>query len=235
MKKLFPLFVILLVFAGCTTDVKTNTPGFQAYRDDVLWRGVDVKAYVASDGHLRIVALIQNEELEINTYSDDVGAYYFGSNYSENTADFTSTHDDVYLRYSTYDAGGPILNINNPLLTGGTGYTGGNFNPTTTTGTGYGLRVNTTVNSDGVVTAVRINSNTPAIGYKPGDVITITGGNNNAKFKISSEIVITENDGSSISGTFRFSAKNLFFNPAGSELVSFQYGAFYKVPLIPEP
>ncbi len=233
MKKLFSLFVIFIVFTGCSTDVTTNTPGFQAFKDDVLWRAIDVKAYVSGSGHLRIVGMAQNEEVELNLSSTDVGTYYLGSTDIENTAQYTSTFNDLFLTYLTYDVDGPILNINNPIITGGTGYTQGSFITTTSSNGGSGLRVNTTVNDVGAVTAVKISS--PGSNYELGDIITIDGGDNNSKFKISSEIKITNNSDGTITGSFKFTAKNALFNPVVNELVSFQYGAFYKIPLIPEP
>ena len=65
MKKLVSLFVLVIVFSGCTSEVTTNTPGFQAFKDDSLWRAIDVKAYLDIDGHLRILAMAENEQVEI--------------------------------------------------------------------------------------------------------------------------------------------------------------------------
>ena len=47
------------------------------------------------------------------------------------------------------------------------------------------------------------------------------------------EIVITEYDeiNQTISGTFRFNALNVDNNPAGGEILNFQEGVFYKVPI----
>ena len=236
MKKLVSLFVLAIIFSGCSTEVTTNTPGFQAFKDDTLWRAIDVKAYLDIDGHLRILAMAENEQVEINMSSSNVGTYYFASIDDENTADFSMGYNGDFLRYLTYDVNGPILNINNPVLVGGSNYSQGFSVSTTSLGGGSGMTVNTLVTDfvvvTGVVTGVVINS--PGSGYEPGDVITINGGNNNAKFKILSVIEITDSSNGTISGTFRFTAKNAIPNPAVNELVSFQYGAFYQLPLIPE-
>ena len=232
MKKLVSLFVLVIIFSGCTTEVTTNTPGFQAFKDDTLWRAIDVKAYLSLDGHLRILAMAENEQVEINMSSSNVGTYYFASIDDENTADFSMGYNGDFLRYLTYDVNGPILNINNPVLAGGTNYSNDFFVSTTSLGGGSGMTVNTTVSDSGVVTGVLISAT--GSGYEPGDIITINGGNNNAKFKILSVIEITDSSNGTISGTFRFTAKNAIPNPAVNELVSFQYGAFYQLPLIPE-
>jgi len=49
------------------------------------------------------------------------------------------------------------------------------------------------------------------------------------------EIKVTEFDAdtNTITGTFRFNAVNINDNPIGGEFVNFQYGNFYKVPLLP--
>lgn len=232
MKKLFSLFVLTLLFFSCATEVTTNTPGFQAFKDDTLWRAIDVKAYLSIDGHLRILAMAENEQVELNISSSDVGSYYLASFDDENSADFSSTYNDLFLRYLTYDINGPILNINNPVLSGGTNYAENSFATTTSLGGGSGMTVETTVNDNGFVTGVLINS--PGANYEAGDVITINGGDNNAKFKILSEIKITDNSNGTLSGTFRFTAKNAISNPTVNELVSFQYGAFYQIPILPE-
>ena len=46
------------------------------------------------------------------------------------------------------------------------------------------------------------------------------------------EVVISQYDGSSISGTFRFNALNTDPNSEGQPLVNLQDGVFYKVPVV---
>lgn len=232
MKKLFSLLVLFFIFSGCTTEVTTNTPGFQAFKDDALWRAIDVKAYLSINGHVRILALAENEQIEINMKSFDIGTYYFASIDDENAAGFSSTRDNTTLNYLTYDINGPILNINNPLLIAGSGYSEGFSVSTTSLGGGSGMTVDTIVDDNGLLSGVLINS--PGNNYESGDIITISGGNNNAKFKISSVIEITDNSNGTLSGTFRFTAKNAFPSPLVNELVSFQYGAFYQIPIVPD-
>lgn len=49
------------------------------------------------------------------------------------------------------------------------------------------------------------------------------------------EIVIEEYDTEkkTVSGTFRFNAINVNNNPLGGEILNYQYGRFYKVPVVP--
>ena len=42
---------------------------------------------------------------------------------------------------------------------------------------------------------------------------------------------ITENTGDTITGDFKFNAVNTSGNTLGSDLVNFQYGTFYKIPV----
>jgi hypothetical protein len=79
----------------------------------------------------------------------------------------------------------PMLNKPNTIsiafdtLVAGTGYSSTN-DVVTTGGTGTGLKVNTTANVDGNITAVTISDDDIGYGYSVGDVITITGGNADA-------------------------------------------------------
>ncbi len=118
------------------------------------------------------------------------------------------------------------------MISGGTGYTQNTFVATTSLGGGSGMTVNTTVSDSGVVTAVEIAD--PGVGYEPGDVITVNGGGNNARFKIASVIEITASGDGTISGTFRFQAKNVSPTSPFNQLVSFEHGTFYKIPILPE-
>jgi hypothetical protein len=49
------------------------------------------------------------------------------------------------------------------------------------------------------------------------------------------EVKVTQFDEetNTITGTFRFNAVNINNNPIGGEFLNFQYGNFYKVPLLP--
>lgn len=252
MKKITTLLFILIALSSCQEDVKFNNPGFQAYRDGVLFRGIDVKAYKSTSGAISLVALAQDEELIIDVANSIKGTYYFGTTSLSTKATYASSFNDLDLLYETNIIDGPVAKMNIGMTSGGTGYVSDcilvdaannlyscNNSHATTGGSGSGLTLGVITNTSGVVTGVRVSS--PGNGYLPGDLITITGGGNNATVKVlniegsNGEIVITENTGSTISGNFKFNAVNANYNPLGNDMVNFQYGTFYKLPILPTP
>ncbi len=247
MKKLVYLLVLVVAFTSCSEEVKFSNPAFQGYRDDVFFNGIDVKAYKSSNGALTLVALSQDEEVEIDIASGAKGTYYFGTTNQNTLATYTSSFNDVNLYYETKIIAGPVAKMNGQMFAGGTGYTSDcvlldgsyacNSSHATIGGSGSGLTLSVITNASGVVTSVKVAS--PGNGYKAGDLITITGGGNNAKVKVlnvegsNGEIVITENTGNTVTGTLKFNAVNV--GPVGPTLVNFQNGTFYKIPIIPAP
>lgn len=238
MKKIASLIIVLILLSSCQEDVQFNNPGFQAYRDGVLFRGIDVKALKSASGKITLQALAQDEELSLNVSNSTVGTYFLGTTNTNNLATYSSSFNDVILEYATIVISGPVAKIVTPLISGGSTYVTGT-GIATTGGSGSGLTVKTTVNASGTITEIKISS--PGINYISGDVITVTGGNNLAKFRVlnvegsNGEITITENDGATISGVFKFNAIINNGNSEANELVNFQYGEFYKVPIIAVP
>jgi hypothetical protein len=233
MKKLFSIIIVTILFSSCQDEVKFNDPGFQAFRDDVLFRGLQVTAYKSiSSGAVRIEALGLDEEIILNMSSSAVGTYYIASTNINNWATYTSSFDDLVVDYSTREAFEPITEIANSILTGGTNYTSSASSGTISTGSGGGMSVKT-IAVAGVIKSIKIVNSGNS--YKSGDIITITGGDGNAKFRVLSEIKIEKFEDNLISGKFRFNLKNIFNNPAGQELVNFQNGAFYNIPVVSEP
>ena len=253
MKKIFSIIAIAFALFSCTTDVKFNNPGFQAYRDGVLFRGVDVKAYKSTtSGEVTLVALAQDEEVNLNITNSTLGTYYLGTTNQNNKATYSSSFNSIALAYATNVISGPVAKMNSSMISGGSGYvadcikTNGVFvangSHQTTGGSGYGLTLSVITNDNAtsnVVTAVKVAS--PGIGYKSGDLITIVGGGNDAKIAVlnvegsNGEVQITEYNGDTISGSFKFNAINSNGNPSGGEQVNFQYGTFYKVPVLAAP
>jgi hypothetical protein len=252
MKKIVSLIAIVALFSSCQEDVQFNNPGFQAYRDGVLFRGIDVKAYKSSNGSLTLVALAQDEEVNIDVASSNIGTYYFGTTNQATKSFYNSTFYNVSLSYATDVISGPVALMNSSMVDGGSGYVAdcvkqnGVFvahgSHQTTGGSGSGLTLSVITNDVGtsnVVTAVKVAS--PGNGYKSGDIITILGGVNPAKVKVlnvqgsNGEISITENTGDTVSGNFKFNAIKTTANPLGGDMVNFQYGTFYKVPVLPAP
>jgi Family of unknown function (DUF6252) len=231
MKKIVSIIALFVLLSSCQDEVKFNDPGFQAFRDDVLFRAIQVTAFKSSTGSVRIEALAQDEEFVLNISNSTVGTYYMASTNVNNWATYTSSFDDVVIDYATRQSFEPITTIANSILTGGTGYTASNAVGTTNTGNGSGMSVKTTA-VDGVITSIKIVN--PGVKYKSGDIITINGGDGNAKFRVLSEVKITKSEDGMISGEFRLNLQNIYDNPAGQELVNFQNGAFYNIPLVQE-
>ncbi len=239
MKKLFSLIVVLAVVSSCTTDVRFNNPGFQAYRDNTLFRAVSVTATKSiSTGVVTIQALAENETLTLTTTGTAVGTYNLGTLVTNNKATYNSTFDGSNFNYATNAVHGPVSTITS-LSSTGTGYTANISAATTSTGIGTGLTVKTTVNTSGQVTSAKVAS--PGNNYYPGDMIRITGGGNNAIFYVvnvagsNGVIDITNNADGTISGDFNFNAVNADGNPNAEAMVNFQNGSFYKIPVTSAP
>ncbi len=249
MKKLFSLFVIL-VLASCSDDVKFNNPGFQGYRDDILFRSINTQAFESTSGAVNIQALAQDESVNLFFTSANVGTYSLGTSNANNRATYFSNFGGNELSYATDPTPGQVSTIEKPFISGGSNYTpdctvdnaGQTIctmsHATTTTGSGSGLTVSIST-TNGVVTDARVAS--PGDFYSPGDVVTIVGGDNNASFRISNSttsngfIEITENIGGTITGTFQFNAVKNNVNPFANDVINFEYGAFYKIRLTPAP
>jgi hypothetical protein len=154
MKKYLLFLVVVFAMFSCEENVSFNNPSFQGMKDNVFWRAVDSKAFLASDGSLMIEGYTGNEVLTLRTTSTAIQNYPLG------TSNFKTA---VYVL---------------------------------------------TVGADEI-------SFTTGIGIGDG------------------EIVITEYDdvNSTVSGTFKFNAENADGNPLAGDVLNFQQGVFYKVPI----
>lgn len=236
MKRFLSLIFIAIAISSCQEDVKFNNPGFQGLKDDVFWTANDARAYISGSGHLSIEALTEYETLTLNTASANAGTYILGTTNTNNSATYSSDFNGNELEYATIPVPGPVGAIS--LVSGGTGYTS-STSVATTGGTGSGLTVNITANSSGVVTTLTLSSR--GNNYMAGELITVTGGNANCRFRITNvqnsngEIKITEYDNvnMTVSGKFKFNAVNTNNNPFGGPLLNFQYGEFYRIPIFP--
>jgi hypothetical protein len=248
MKKTLLLITLAVVALSCQENIQTNTPGFQGLKDDVYWRANDARAYIEPNGNLRIEALTEFESLTLNTVSANPGIYYLGSTTTSNSANYFADFDGNELEYETIPALGPAFTLS--LIQSGTGYTPDctqqptgslvcNSSHETTGGTGFGLTVSVLTNAAGAVTQFRIASR--GNGYTPGDIITVVGGGTNCRFRIinvessNGEIQITnyDNVNMTVSGKFKFNARRINNNPFIPEVLNYQYGEFYKVPIFP--
>ncbi|WP_293870066.1 DUF6252 family protein [Flavobacterium sp.] len=250
MKRFLFLFTICIAFSSCQENVKFNTPGFQAQKDDVFWRANDARAYVSATGKLTIEAFTSYEKVTLNANSKNNGTYIVGTTNANNSATYHSNFNDTIIDYATLAVPGPVNSV--ALINGGTGYASDctqqppnneyvcTLDHDTTGGTGSGLKVALVANGSGVVTSI-IKVTARGNGYVPGDIVTVALGGVNCKVRVlntqnsNGEIQITnyDNVNFTVTGKFKFSAVNINSNPLTGPLLNFQYGEFYKVPIYP--
>lgn len=246
MKKIISLSLIIMLFVSCQDEIKTHNPGLQAYRDDFLFRGVGISATKDANGRISITALSQDEELTLDIASSNPGTYNLGTTNQNNKATYVSTFQDNELVYDTSIFEGPVSRMASTMTAAGSGYDSDcilvdgeyvcNSSHFTEGGSGAGLKVSVVTNAAGAITSVKSVAS-PGNNYLPGDLITIVGGNGIAKCKVlnvegsNGEIVIESITNNRISGTFKFNAHKTNSNPTGNDLLNFQYGAFYNIPI----
>lgn len=250
MKRFLFLLTIGIAFSSCQENVKFNTPGFQAQKDDVFWRANDARAYVSATGKLTIEAYTAYEKVTLNANSKNIGTYIVGTTNANNSAMYHSNFNDTVIDYATLAVPGPVYSV--AVINGGTGYTSDctqqlpnneyvcTLSHDTSGGTGSGLKVALVANTSGAVTAI-IKVTARGNGYVPGDIVTVALGGVNCKLRVlntqnsNGEIEITKYDNVNftVTGKFKFSAVNVNDNPLTGPLLNFQYGEFYKIPIYP--
>lgn len=154
MKKYLIFLMIVFSLISCEEDISFNNPSFQGMKDNMFWRAVDSKAFLAADGSLIIEGYTGGEILTLRTTSTKAQKYPLGTS-SSKTAVYVLKNGNVEISFAT--------------------------------GIGIG----------------------------------------------NGEIVINEYDNvdNTISGTFKFKAENVDGNPSGGDILNFQQGVFYKVPV----
>ncbi|MFT6638091.1 MAG: hypothetical protein ACJAYP_000647 [Flavobacterium sp.] len=229
MKKIIYLFLTAIVFSACTNDVQTNNPAFQAKFNDATWRAIDARVSIDTEGRFVITALTQYETIVLRASTSDLGTYVLGTTNEDNYASYDFDGQGIVLSTNTDSSNlGPAYKISN-IVNSGTGYVNSNNAQTTPfTGSGSGLRLAIETNTNGNITKVTIVSR--GDGYVAGDIVTVVGGNNNAKVKIlntqqcNGEIVIEEVEDGRYTGTFKFNAVS-----SSGEVITFSNGVFYRL------
>jgi hypothetical protein len=225
------LFVIFAVysFSSCEKDVQFNNPAMQAKIDDVSWKSANTVAARTSTGGLNIVGSSSFGQLKLSTNSVNPGTYYLGTLDSSNRANiYLINNEPGTENYETYLSYGPVSNVVVTEL--GTGYTNGIYETSSIDGTGLGLMVEVSVNNDGAI--IDVNIVDYGYDYVTGETVTVEGGDGNAILKIENfstsagEIEITDYDGATVTGKFKFTALNDF-----GEIKTIRDGIFYKVPV----
>ena len=230
MKKIVQLLALVLVMASCENDIKTNLPAFLGEKDNVSWRASDTKVTANTNGTITINAY-KNNELVTLTVPNSVGIHYSGTRNQGINATYSYSNQQSLLYYETALIEGPVFKLQG-VTNPGTGYAALNGNNVTTTGgSGNGLTLKIQTNSSGAVTDATIVSR--GVGYEPGDVITVNGGNANATVtvlnvsKSNGEVEIEKIEGNLYSGTFKFNVVD-----EQGTVVNFNKGIFYKVPIL---
>ena len=227
MKKIVLLFTVIITLISCEENISKNEIAMQGRINNAFWKSVNVTAIKDVDGTLKLTGYNGFDQLELNLSSFNVGTYRLGTNNLNNSALYTSLNDKK--EYETIVYPSPVNQIK--LVNAGTGYLEATSIPTSG-GSGTGLRVNIKANlTTGAITEVLVNA--PGTGYKSGDLVNITTGNSDATFEVlnvtksNGEIVITENKGGVITGTFKLTA----VEELTGKTIIFRDGIFYKVPV----
>jgi len=228
MKKIVSLLALVVVFSSCQEDLQTNNPAFQAKQNDVYWRANDARVSIDEDGRMIITAFNQFETVTLETASADPGIYVLGTTNQENFATYSNDVDGFSDYYDTGLYSGPAFKVST-MINRGTAYQTNSAGAQTTGGSGSGLRV-ATQTTNGTVTTITVVAR--GVGYRPGDIITIVGGDNNATFRViniqqsNGEIEIEEVENGLFTGTYKFNAVN-----EEGQVITFSEGVFYKIPL----
>ncbi len=226
MKKILSLVVLMAAFTSCEENVQFNDPSLQGEKNYGLWRAADAHATIGADGSVTIEGITVDEQVILRTSSFQNGTYPLGTTNQSNRASFISTINGMEDIYTTGVFSGPASKI--ALEDGGTGYSnGGAVFTTGGSGTGLQVMIQTTA---GAVSSVAIHLR--GTGYVPGDIVTIVGGDNQAKFRVvnvqgsDGEIKIESIEDGTITGSFKFNAKN-----DNDSIVNYQKGVFYRIPI----
>jgi Family of unknown function (DUF6252) len=229
MKKYILSLLTLMTILSCEKSVEFNNPALQGFINGSIWKATAMQAKKGASGTLLISGTSAAGLMELRLNSTALGKRTFGTVSALSSVAYNSLSDTPSFKYATNVVPGPV-NLLLPLSSG-TGYTTASLVPTTG-GSGTGLKVDFETNSSGAITTIKVNS--PGNFYKAGDVVTVTGGGANATFTVQNtsnsngEITITEFDGVTISGNFKFIAFDATATPTTAVC---REGTFYKIPV----
>ncbi len=235
MKKIISITLISVAFLSCQTDVKFNEQYFEGQRDGIFWRSTNTTATVNTAGQLTLIGYVDLETLTLKTTTATKATYLFGTSNTSNFASFISSENKLYTT-SLISGTAPVNKIT--LTNSGNSYSVTTGVATTAiTGTGTGLKVDIVrTTSSGAISSLIINST--GTGYAPGDIVSIHNGSLTGiataviqNINANGEIEITDYSNGTVSGSFKLNASN----STNTDVVNFQYGKFYKIPVIKNP
>lgn len=235
MKKIISMTLIVVVLLSCQTDVKFNEQFFEGQRDGILWRSTNTTATVNTAGQLTLTGYVDLETLTLKTAATTKNTYLFGTSNTSNFASFISSENKLYTT-SLILGTAPVSKIT--LTNPGNSYSVATGVATTAiTGTGTGLKVDIVkTTSSGAISSVIINST--GMGYAAGDIVSIYNGSLTGIATVviqnvnsNGEVEITDYSNGTVSGSFKLNASNA----TNTNIVNFQYGKFYKIPVTRVP
>jgi len=86
--------------SSCQEEITRNSPSFQGLKDDVMWRAIDSRAELETNGSLTIIGLTQYEIVTLKVPSTNEATYILGTSTNKQAA-YVYEKDDVVLNYST--------------------------------------------------------------------------------------------------------------------------------------
>ncbi|MFV5693959.1 DUF6252 family protein [Flavobacterium sp. LB3P122] len=101
MKKYFLFIAAIFSLVSCQEDVSYNSPSLQGVKDNVLWRAVQSKATLASDGSLLIEAYTRNETLSLKVTSTKAQTYFLGTSESKKVTYVLTDATGALITFST--------------------------------------------------------------------------------------------------------------------------------------
>ncbi|QYS91710.1 hypothetical protein JJC04_02995 [Flavobacterium covae] len=178
-------------------------------------------------GGLILEGSSSTHSLKIQLNDSQVGTYPLGIINGSGVLTYRGINQNSES-FSTVTARGPVSEME--IIKRGTGYLNAKI-VSVSGGSGTGLKVNVNVDPQGMISEVTLANS--GKDYKGGDLVVVNGGNNDAQLKITrtantgGQVVITENTGTTVSGTFVFTA----FNSDSGIVIGGREGVFYKIPI----
>lgn len=232
MKKIVIVLLGMFLLTSCVNETEDNTPTLQAKFNSVSWKAKETSVSLDANGGLVIKAYRGSEVLTLKTSALSVGSYTFGTQNLLNSASYAVGTGLNVAEYKTSIVLGPAFGYE--TISAGTGYVLNNSAMTTSisplsTGAGLVFKIEE-VNGLGAISKLSIKAR--GANYKAGDIVTVQGGANNAKYKVlnvqqsNGKVVIEKIENGTITGNFQLNAVN-----ADGEVVTFSEGTFYQVPM----
>jgi hypothetical protein len=120
MKKNIVLFILAITFTSCVESLRISDPAVVATIDNQIWRAVDFRAEISTNGQLKILAFNRFETLNITLGASSVGLYAIGQNEFD-TASLTLRLSGEDVFYTTaQDLGNGQVNVQEINLEEGT-------------------------------------------------------------------------------------------------------------------